>query len=54
MKLQAIQGDITRLDVDAIALETMKAFPAADTSLREVTFCCFSADDLALYRSVLG
>jgi O-acetyl-ADP-ribose deacetylase (regulator of RNase III) len=37
-----------------IAIETVKAFPAGGTSIEEVTFCCFSAEDLELYRSLLA
>jgi O-acetyl-ADP-ribose deacetylase (regulator of RNase III) len=35
------------------ALEAVKAFAAGGTSIEEVTFCCFSAEDLQLYRSLL-
>jgi O-acetyl-ADP-ribose deacetylase len=37
-----------------IAIAAVRNFPAAGTSLRSVTFCCFSADDLALYRELLA
>jgi O-acetyl-ADP-ribose deacetylase (regulator of RNase III) len=37
-----------------IALEAVKAFSASGTSVEEVTFCCFSAEDLLLYRSLLA
>ena len=33
-----------------IAIDTVKSFPLNDIS---VTFCCFSAEDLALYRELL-
>ena len=36
-----------------LALEAVRNFPAAGTSVKRVTFCCFSSDDLALYRSLL-
>jgi len=36
-----------------IAIETVRAFPRAGTSIESVTFCCFSDEDLALYRNYL-
>ncbi|MGH8221594.1 MAG: O-acetyl-ADP-ribose deacetylase [Woeseiaceae bacterium] len=36
-----------------IAIDAVRGFPAAGSSLRSVTFCCFSADDLTLYRRIL-
>ncbi len=36
-----------------VAVETVLAFTANDTSLREVIFCCFSAGDLAVYETLL-
>jgi O-acetyl-ADP-ribose deacetylase (regulator of RNase III) len=36
-----------------IAVGTVRAFGAHSTSLREVSFCCFSADDLAIYEELL-
>lgn len=38
----------------AIAVSTTRAFLAAPSSLREVLFCCFSAEDLALYEGLLA
>jgi O-acetyl-ADP-ribose deacetylase (regulator of RNase III) len=38
----------------AIAVVTVRQFATEETSLREVTFCCFSAGDLAVYEHVLG
>jgi len=37
-----------------IALETVRAAGAAHPEIEEVTFCCFSASDLAVYRGLLG
>jgi len=37
-----------------VAVNTAQAFVAQDTSIREVIFCCFSADDLAIYRRLLA
>ena len=37
-----------------IAVESVRQALAAAPSLREVTFCCFSAGDLAMYERVLG
>ncbi len=37
-----------------IATEATRSFAQRDTSLREVTFCCFSREDLAVYRAALG
>jgi O-acetyl-ADP-ribose deacetylase len=36
-----------------IAIGAVRDFPAAGTSLERVIFCCFSEDDLELYRSLL-
>ncbi len=36
-----------------IAIESVRAFPLADSSVSSVIFCCFSADDLKLYQSLL-
>ena len=36
-----------------IAVNAVRAFGARATSLREVSFCCFSADDLAIYEELL-
>ncbi|WJI17033.1 O-acetyl-ADP-ribose deacetylase [Pseudoxanthomonas winnipegensis] len=36
-----------------IAVETVRAEAAAYPSLREVLFCCFSQEDLALYEALL-
>ncbi len=38
----------------AIAMRTVREFQALPGSLREVTFCCFSADDLKVYNALLG
>lgn len=35
-----------------IAVETARGFPSA--SIAEIVFCCFSADDLAIYQRILG
>ncbi|WP_119963964.1 O-acetyl-ADP-ribose deacetylase [Simplicispira lacusdiani] len=37
-----------------VAVATVRDALAADTPLREVIFCCFSAHDLAVYEAVLG
>jgi O-acetyl-ADP-ribose deacetylase len=36
-----------------LAVATVKDFTAAPSSIEEVTFCCFSADDLALYTPLV-
>jgi O-acetyl-ADP-ribose deacetylase len=36
-----------------IAIDTVRAFPLANASIESVTFCCFSAEDLALYERQL-
>ncbi len=36
-----------------IATDTVRRFSAETTSLREVTFCCFSAGDLTIYEELL-
>lgn len=36
-----------------IAVETVRAIAPTLSTLREVTFCCFSEDDLALYDALL-
>ena len=41
-------------DAAGIAVTTTRAFlAAANTGIREVTFCCFSTDDLDVYRNLL-
>ena len=37
-----------------IAVSTVRASLEAAPSVREVVFCCFSAEDLALYRELLA
>ena len=37
-----------------IAVATVRKFGERETSLREVSFCCFSADDLAIYEELLS
>jgi O-acetyl-ADP-ribose deacetylase (regulator of RNase III) len=37
-----------------IAVDTVRTTLAEATALQDVTFCCFSADDLALYRALLA
>jgi O-acetyl-ADP-ribose deacetylase (regulator of RNase III) len=37
----------------SIATSTVRAFVASPTSLSEVFFCCFSADDHAVYQRLL-
>ena len=37
-----------------IAVDTVRAALAAHPGIREVTFCCFSARDLAVYERCLG
>lgn len=42
------------LDAAGIAVTTTRSFLAgANTGIREVTFCCFSTDDLGVYESLL-
>ena len=36
-----------------IAIDTVRKFVADGTTLERVIFCCFSADDLRLYQSLL-
>ena len=36
-----------------IAIATVRAFPLAADAIDSVTFCCFSAEDLALYQELL-
>jgi O-acetyl-ADP-ribose deacetylase (regulator of RNase III) len=37
-----------------IAIRAVKEFPLAGSSVRSVTFCCFSAGDLTLYEGLLS
>jgi O-acetyl-ADP-ribose deacetylase (regulator of RNase III) len=37
-----------------VAIAAVRAFAALPTSLREVTFCCFSASDLQVYQGMIG
>jgi len=37
-----------------IAIRAVKEFPLASSSVRSVTFCCFSAADLTLYDGLLN
>lgn len=37
-----------------IAVQTVRDFVSRDTSMQEVIFCCYSEDDLAFYRRLLG
>jgi O-acetyl-ADP-ribose deacetylase len=37
----------------AIAVSTVRAFVENETKLREVIFCCFSANDLNIYQALL-
>jgi O-acetyl-ADP-ribose deacetylase len=37
-----------------IAIAEVRRFAGDPASLREVTFCCFSSEDLAVYRELLG
>lgn len=36
-----------------VAVETVRAFTESETTLGTVLFCCFSAEDLAIYESLL-
>jgi hypothetical protein len=36
-----------------LRISTVRDFPTAATSLEKVIFCCFSAEDLALYERYL-
>jgi O-acetyl-ADP-ribose deacetylase len=37
-----------------IAVDTVRQFDTADSALREIIFCCYSAPVLAMYQSVLA
>jgi O-acetyl-ADP-ribose deacetylase len=37
-----------------IAISTVRTFAASPTSINEVTFCCFSADDYKIYQELLS
>ena len=37
-----------------IAVRTVKSFVAENDAVKEVTFCCFSADHLAIYQRLLS
>jgi O-acetyl-ADP-ribose deacetylase len=37
-----------------IAIAEVRSFARNPASLRKVTFCCFSSEDLAVYRQLLG
>jgi O-acetyl-ADP-ribose deacetylase (regulator of RNase III) len=37
-----------------VAIATVREFIRSPSSLREVIFCCFSANDLSLYQSRLA
>jgi len=37
-----------------VAVDTVRAALPAHTAIREVTFCCFSAEDLGLYERLLA
>ena len=37
-----------------VAVDTVRAFVATTTSIEQVTFCCFSDADLAIYQGVLA
>jgi O-acetyl-ADP-ribose deacetylase (regulator of RNase III) len=41
-------------DAAAVAVETVRSAAAELDSLESVTFCCYSATDLAVYRRLLG
>jgi O-acetyl-ADP-ribose deacetylase (regulator of RNase III) len=41
-------------DAARIAVSTVREAAAQMPTLDEVIFCCFSQDDLALYRALLG
>lgn len=53
IKIEVIQGDITKLKVDAtqIAVETVWTFPMKN--VKQVIFCCFGEDMLKIYQDVL-
>lgn len=40
-------------DAARVAVDTVRATLSASAGPMDVTFCCFSADDLALYRALL-
>ncbi|MHA3772407.1 O-acetyl-ADP-ribose deacetylase [Verrucomicrobiota bacterium sgz303538] len=37
-----------------VAVKTVRAFGASQSSVKEVTFCCFSPRDLQVYEELLG
>jgi O-acetyl-ADP-ribose deacetylase (regulator of RNase III) len=53
----SISTGVYRFPIDqaaAIAVATVKAGLSKRTSVESVTFCCFSADDLAVYQACLS
>ena len=53
----SISTGVYRFPIDqaaAIAVSTVKAELSKHTSVKSVTFCCFSADDLAVYHACLN
>ena len=53
----AISTGVYRFPLESaaeIAIAAVREFAKAETSLREVIFCCFSAGDLSVYAKRLG